>query len=99
MHGYKSPTFSHDIKTFLCSLPKRTLSIVWHILEELLLEDKMTSRVAMLLRDFIAYRNGFRGDHLNVQGNKSDRMFMNVLFHNKGIEMVDLPKILHIRMC
>ena len=96
VHGYKSPTFSHDIKT-LCSLPKCTLSIVWHSTdsEELLLEDKITTRVAMLLRDFIAYRNGSRGDHLNVQGNKSDRMFMNVFFHNKSIEMVDLPKILH----
>ena len=95
VHGYNSPTFSHDVKTFLCSLPNRKLSIVWHIIEELLLEDKITSRVAMLLRDFIAYRNGFRGDHLNIQETKSDRMFMNVFFHNKGIEMVDLPKILH----
>ena len=33
VHGYKSPTFSHDVKT-LCSLPKRMLSIVWHIIEE-----------------------------------------------------------------
>ena len=26
---------------------------------------------------------------------KPDRMFMKVFFHNKGIEMIDLPRILH----
>ena len=71
------------------------LSIVWHITEELLLEDKITSRVAMLVRDFIAYRNGSRNGQGNVEKTKPDRMFMSVFFHNKGIEMIDLPKILH----
>ena len=49
----------------------------------------------MLIRDFIAYRNGSQGDHPNVVETKPDRMFMKVFFHNKGIEMIDLPRILH----
>ena len=45
--------------------------------------------------DFIAYRNGSQGDHPNVEETKPDRMFMNLTFHNKGIEMIDLQGILH----
>ena len=51
-------------------------------------------KLNIVLRDFIAYRNGSRNGHSNVEKTKPDRMFMSVFFHNKGIEMIDLPKIL-----
>ena len=50
----------------------------------------------MLVRDILAYRKRV---HLEakeiITNNRKKRMYLNVLFHNKGIEMLNLPGILH----
>ena len=96
---YKSPTFSHNIRTFLCTLPKRWLRQVWHVTEEFQLDDKIPSRIAMLVRDIVASRNKVHMGNKEVSSdNKMNRMYLNVLFHNKGIEMINIPGILHNRI-
>ena len=51
-----------------------------------------------LIRDFIRFRNklhlGNIEDKLEDVRN-NDSWFLKLMFHNKGIEMIDLPGILH----
>ena len=50
----------------------------------------------MLVRDIVAFRNKV---HMEVSSdNKMNRMYLDVLFHNKGIEMLNIPGILHNRI-
>ena len=64
--------------------------------EEILLMDGITSRIAMLVRDLVSYRNRIKdsGSSINTDG-KHRRGFLNIYFDNKGIDMVNLPTILH----
>ena len=58
---------------------------MWHVTEEFQLDDKIPSRIAMLVRDIVAFRNKVHMDNKEVSSdNKMNRMYLNVLFHNKG---------------
>ena len=61
-----------------------------------MLDDKIPSRIALMVKDIIAYRNR-AGMEYRVQSEDIvvKRRYMNVFFHNKGIELINLPKILH----
>ena len=94
---YKSPNFIHCIRTFLWTLPKRWMRQVWDIIEVFQLKDEITNRIAMMIRDMVTFRKGNNMHFSEVNKVNKDRMFMNVKFHNKGIDMLNLPGILHNR--
>ena len=54
--SYGSPEFGKKFRSFVMSLPKRKLCDVLWVSEELLLENKIPSRVAMLVRDVVYFR-------------------------------------------
>ena len=54
---YKTPSFSKSICTYIQRLPRRKLFIVVCATEELLLSDRIPCRIALLVRDLVAYRN------------------------------------------
>ena len=80
------------------TLSKRLLKITWDVTEEYLLEDKIPSRVGILIRDFISFKNKLHLDNIEDKlkevRNKSG-WFLKLMFHNRGIDMIDLPGILH----
>ena len=61
-----------------------------------MLNSIIPSRVALLVRDFVSYRN-----RVQVKLNDINKDYMNkrnyltIFFHNKGIDMINLPTILH----
>ena len=57
MNNYKSPNFCHKLRTILHTLSKYLLKIAWDVTEGLVLEDKIPSRVGLLIRDFISFKN------------------------------------------
>ena len=67
------------------------------VTEELLLSDRIPCRIALLVRDLVAYRNRVQVSLHNSIHNSIDKKqgFVNVLFHNKGMDMINLPSILH----
>ena len=64
---------------------------VWDIIEDFQLKDK---RIAMLIIDMVTFR---KGNNIHFSEVNKDRMFVNVKFHNKDIDMLNLPGILHNR--
>ena len=52
-----STKFSKIIRSYLQGLPRRKLHDVLYVADELVLNDEIPSRVAMLVRDLISYRN------------------------------------------
>ena len=55
--SYKSAFFTNSIRIYIQCLPRRKLLSVLCATEEVLLTDGIPSRVAMLVRDLVAYRN------------------------------------------
>ena len=53
----QSPGFSNSIRTYILALPRRKMSMVLYITEEILLNDGISSRIALLVKDLIAYKN------------------------------------------
>ena len=83
-----------NIRCYLQGLPRRKLHEVPYVTDELMLNDEIPSRVAMLVRDLISYRNrahvtGYNG---SCKKQTQKRGFLN---DNKGIDTIDLPKTLH----
>ena len=61
--------------------------------EEYLLEENIHSRVGALIREFISFRNKLHLGkiHDKLDARKNDRSCLKLMFHNKGIEMIEPP--------
>ena len=80
------------------SLPKRKLNGCVQLVENIILQQNLPSRVLVLAKDLAAYTNRVYCMKLQDDSTKKDKIkrgFMNVLFHNKGLDMINLPKILN----
>ena len=93
---YKSGTFGHRLRTLILSIPRRCLFEIMSIVEHFQLQELITSRVAWLVRDLIGHRRKVHMAHDNLTDDKrkQDNGFINIYFHNKGIEMINIPRIL-----
>ena len=69
------------------------------MIEHLVLDEQIPARILLLVQDMTAYRfrskSPVRADDLKCDN--SDRSYMNVLFHKKGMDMINLPKILNCK--
>ena len=90
---YRSTSFNYRLRTFIVSLPKKCLLGILHVVETVQLQDNIPSRV---IRDLITHR---RSGQATV--NNSVRAYENcnrgvliIYFHNKGLEILNLPGIL-----
>jgi len=95
--GYKKLDFARTIRIYLMSLPKHKMKVTVDVVEKLVFEKKVPTRILMLVKDLMAYRHRSKfavgmNNTVKVEG---DRCYMNVLFHNKGMDMIGLPKILN----
>ena len=95
---YKNLDFTFKLRTYIFSLPKNKLLQLLNLVEERLVN--MPARFIMLIKDLIAFRKITNNENTEVnveKENKQDSGFMTTHFHNKGIEMIDLPRILNGR--
>ena len=74
-------------------LPRRKLDIVRKVIDNHLSEDRIPGRIAILVRDLIQFRTPPSSNARDMHVEK--RNFINVLFHSKGMDMVNLPSLLH----
>ena len=72
------------------SLPRNKLRIVQDVTESLVLNERIPARILSLVRYLIAFR--FRSKVTTMRRddvvNNSKRQYMNVLYHNKGMNML-----------
>lgn len=94
---YKSIHFNNNLRTYILSLPKKKLQEVLRIAEELKLNNILHKRILLLVKDIVTYRckSVIRNALIDTDINAKHRDYMNVFFHNKGIEMINLPQILN----
>ena len=94
--GYKCLQSVHAIIAYLMSLPKGKTRIVVDVAQQLVSEGHIPTRIVMLVKDLMAYRqrsNVATGMN-SVMKEDRERCYINVLFHNKGMNMISLDKIL-----
>ena len=99
LHEYKCLGFTYRIRTYIMSLRKNRLKEVVRIVESLVFEEKLPTRILLLVRDLVTHRftdkkmrSVIVGHHEKTAENKG---YVNVVFHNKGMDMIDLPSILN----
>ena len=64
------------------------------------MKEELPTRIFLLVRDLVNYR--FKNREVNKvmddnRDDKKDKDYINVMFHNKGMDMIDLPRILNCR--
>ena len=87
--NYECLKFTYYLRTYVMSLRKNEMG---RVIEHLVLSEQVPSRILLLVQDMKAYR--FR---CKSPDNNDERSYMNVLFHNKGMDMIDLPRILNCK--
>ena len=67
------------------------------VTENLVLHEKISARTLLLVKDLVAYRLRCKvmQNKTNLDRESCDRQYINVPFHDKGMDMVDLPRILN----
>ena len=97
LHEYMSCFFVFNVRTFVLGLPVKWMGVVWSIFECWRQKHEVPDRIAVLLKDLIAFKR--RVLQINeCNGDKEARKasgYMSILYHNKGIDMVNLPRILN----
>ena len=99
LHEYKCNVFMFSVRRLILSLPKKCMVAVWNIFEVWSSEHEVPDRVVVLIKDMIA----FKKRALAIETDDVDKPlknasgFLNIYYHNKGIEMVNLPRILKSR--
>ena len=98
--GKQACGLSFSFCAYVLSLPRRRLLQVLKKVEEWQMEGQIPRCVLLLLaNDLVSYRKKAYGPMVNDTYDKSilPTNYMKVFFHSKGIEMINLPRILHDR--
>ena len=97
LNKYKSVDFTFSIRAYVLNLPRSKLGIVVDVTENLVLQEEISARTLLLVKDLVAYRLRCKvmQNKTNLDRESCDRQYMNVTFHDKGMDMVDLPRILN----
>ena len=99
VRDYKSHVFMFNIRSLILSLPKKCKVAIWTFFEACFSEHEVPARVVVLIKDMIAFKKGA----LPIETNDVDKLskkasgFLNICYHNKGIEMINVPRILNSR--
>ena len=95
--GYKSTGFTFRLRSYLMGLAKYKMKIAADVISTLVIDEHIPTRVMLLVNDLMAYRFKITVTPRlkNVEREDTNKCFMNVMFHNKGMDMIDLPRILN----
>ena len=85
----------HELCTLVFSLLERKLAIIIDLANTLLVEGRIPKYVPLIIKDLASFRLGLHRKPEPTKEDSLNKNFIKVPFHNKGIEMVHLPQILH----
>ena len=71
------------------NLPRNKLRVVVNVVEKLVLDEAIPTRILMLVRDLMAFRLKINVATTTDNGKResTNKNYMNVMFHNKGMDM------------
>ena len=94
---YKTLNFSNDLRKYVFCVPKKLTSTLICISEALLINDVFPQRIGLSIRDLVTFRPistvGSGTDAVNTT--TTPRQFLKIQFWNKGIDMLNLPQLVH----
>ena len=83
----------------MLNLPRNKLRILADVTGSLVLNERIPARIMSFVKDLIAFR--FRSKVTTMRRanvvNNTKRQYMNVLYHNKGMDLLNLPRILNCK--
>ena len=88
---YKSLGFTFRFRTYFMNLPRNKLRVVVNVAEKLVLDGAIPTRILMAFRSKINVTT--KAD--NGKRESTNKNYMNVMFHNKGMDMINLSRILN----
>ena len=99
MRDYKSHVFMFNVRSLILSLPKKCMVAIWTIFDAWSSEHEVPDRIVVLIKDIIAFKKRASPIETNNvdKPSKNTSGFLNICYHNKGIEMVNIPRILNSR--
>ena len=92
---YKSPCFTFRCRTYFMNLPRNKLRVVVNVVEGLVLDGAIPTHILMLARDLIRLEINVATKADNGKRESTNKNFMNVMFHNKGMDMINLSRVLN----
>ena len=97
MIPYKSLGFTFRFKTCFMNLPRNKLRVVVNVVEKLVLNGAIPTRILMLVRYLMDFRLKINvvTKAENSHRESTNKKYMNVMFHNKGVDMINLSRILN----
>ena len=93
---YKTSSFTFRLKSYIMRLPKYKVRVAADVIYRLVVSERIPNRILLLVNDLMSHR--FRVVTASkVESVMTDikRSYLNVLFHNKGMDKIDLPRILN----
>ena len=88
---YKSLGFTFRFRIYFMNLPRNKLKVVVNVVEKLVLDGAIPNRILMAFRSKINVAT--KAD--NGKRESTNKNYMNVMFHNKGMDMINLSRILN----
>ena len=95
---YKSPGLTFSFRTYyFMNLPRNKLRVVVNVVERLVLDGTIPTRILVLVEDLMAFRLKINvaAKPENSKRESTNKNYMNVMFHNKGMDMINFPRILN----
>ena len=99
LSAYKFSDFMYNLKCLILSLPNKCMIALSDMIDNWLTGNDVPDRIAVLTQDLMAYKKRsprMETACINVgRDSTNSNGFMTVCYHNKGIEMIDLPRLLN----
>ena len=85
---YKSLGFTFSFRTYFMNLPRNKLRVVLNVIEKLVLDGTIPTRILTLVRDLMAFRMKIdvATKAENGKRERTNKNYMNIMFHNKGMD-------------
>ena len=93
--NHNQPGLVHKLASLTFSLLQRKLGILIDLANNLLLEQNIPKYIPLIIKDLASFRLGLHKIEESTKTDNTPKSFLKIPFHNKGIEMIKIPQILH----
>ena len=96
---YETPGFTFRLKSYIMRLPKYKVRVAADVIYRLVVSERIPNHILLLVNDLMSHR--FRVVTASkvesvITDIKRSYMYLNVLFPNKGMDKINLPKIFNL---
>ena len=94
IRNHHRPGLVHELKTLVFGILQRKLGILIELANTLLVEHSIPKYIPLIIKDLASFRLGLHKIEKTIRKESLAKNFINIPFHNKGLEMIGLSQIL-----